>query len=436
MKRLGPLAAVVVLALAGSLAGSMAACRGGDRAGKSGGGPRTEVGVTKQACPRALDKDKGCIYLGVISDLSVGPLKAVAAPITDAQRRFWERVNKGGGIGGFEVDVETYARDNMGDPEVHDRVYREIKGKVLALAQTLGSATTAAIITDMRASGIVGVPASRTSAWAFEDTILESGANYCVESMNAIDYAVEAIKPTKVMAVHVPGDYGDDAAAGARLAAQANGLTFINIKTDPGQDKQAGAIDQVVTQRPDLVILTVAPAETAVIVAQAAQRGYAGRFIGTSPSWEPGLLQTSAAPALKALFLQSAPWQPYGSATPGHKAMREALGSGVTPNEGYVSGWVGSYPLKAALERAAKDGDLTRAGLLKAARSLTTVDYEGMLPAGAANYAAGPSGQVKQSVILNPAGGNGTTVVPIVKDFFVGPSAQRFTLDKPCFQKL
>jgi ABC-type branched-subunit amino acid transport system substrate-binding protein len=431
MKRLVTATAAAVLVLSGSLAG----CRGSDEAG-GGGAAKTEVGVTKKACPKAIDKAKGCIYLGTISDLTVGPFKALAVPITDAQKKFWERVNKSGGIGGYEIDVETYVRDNKYNPEVHNQVYQEIKAKVLALAQTLGSPTTAAIITDMRTNNVVGTPASWTSAWAFEDVILESGANYCFESMNAVDYAVETFKPKTVMAVHLPGDYGDDGAAGAKLGAEANGLTFVNIKTDPGQDKQAGAINQIVTQKPDLVILTTAPAETAVIVGQSVQRGFTGKFIGTSPSWNPGLLQSAAAPALKSSFLQSAPWQPFVSDTPGHKAMREALGSSVTPNDGFTSGWVWSYPLKAALDRAAKDGDLTRAGLLKAAKSLTSVDYEGMLPQGAGNYAAGPSGQVKQSVIANPAAGNGTTVVPVLKDFFVGPSAQKYTLDKPCFQKL
>jgi ABC-type branched-subunit amino acid transport system substrate-binding protein len=427
VRRLGAVTAATVLML------GLAACRGGD---EGGGEAKTEVGVTEEPCPKAVDKKKGCIYLGVISDLTVGPFKALAVPITDAQKKFWERVNKNGGIGDYEVDVETYVRDNKYNPEVHNQVYQEIKSKVLALAQTLGSPTTAAIINDMRANNVVGVPASWTSAWAFEDVILESGANYCFESMNAVDYAVENFKPKTVMAVHLPGDYGDDAAAGAKLAAESNGLTFINVKTDPGQDKQAGAINAIVTQKPDLVILTSSPSETAVIVGQSAQRGFTGKFIGTSPAWNPGLLQTAAAPALKALFLQSAPWQPYVSDTPGHKAMREALGSGVTPNDGYTSGWIWSYPLKAALEKAVKDGDLTRAGLAKAAKSLTSVDYEGMLPSGAGNYAGGPSKQVRQNIIANPAAGNGTTDVPIVKQFFVGPSAEKYNLDKPCFQKL
>jgi ABC-type branched-subunit amino acid transport system substrate-binding protein len=432
MKRLGTLTAVAVLVLSGTLA----ACRGGDDGDSGGTGAKTEVGVTKEPCPKAIDKAKGCIYLGVISDLTVGPFKALAVPITDAQKKFWERVNKAGGIGGYEIDIETYTRDNKYNPEVHNQVYQEIKGKVLGLAQTLGSPTTAAIINDMRANNVVGAPASWTSAWAFEDVILESGAPYCFESMNAVDYAMEAFKPKTVMAVHLPGDYGDDGAAGAKLAAESLGLTFINVKTDPGQDKQAGAISQIVTQKPDLVILTTAPAETAVIVGQSAQRGFTGKFIGTSPSWNPGLLQSAAAPALKALYLQSAPWAPFTTDTPGHKAMREALGAGVTPNEGYTSGWIWSYPLKAALDKAAKDGDLTRAGLVKAAKSLSSVDYEGMLPSGAGNYSAGAGGQFKQNLIANPANGNGTTDVPIVKNFFTGPTVSKYNLDKPCFQKL
>ncbi|HCT77628.1 MAG TPA: branched-chain amino acid ABC transporter substrate-binding protein, partial [Micromonosporaceae bacterium] len=43
---------------------------------------------------------KGCIYLGIISDLTEGPFKALAVPITDAQKAFWKRVNQSGGIGG------------------------------------------------------------------------------------------------------------------------------------------------------------------------------------------------------------------------------------------------------------------------------------------------------------------------------------------------
>jgi ABC-type branched-subunit amino acid transport system substrate-binding protein len=430
MRRLQAFTALAVLVLAGALAG----CRGGTTTTTKG--TSTDVGVTKEACPEAVNKSNGCIYLGTISDLTVGPFHALAVPITEAQKKFWARVNKAGGIGGYDVDVTTYVRDNKYNPEVHNQVYQEIKGKVLALAQTLGSPTTAAIINDLRTNKIVAAPASWTSAWAFEDVIIESGANYCVESMNALDYAADAFHPKSVMAVHYAGDYGDDAAAGAKLGAAALGMKFTNVKTDTGQDKQAAAIAAILAEKPDLVIITTGPAETAAIVGGAAQRGYTGKFIGTSPTWNPGLLASPAAPALTALYLQSAPWNAWGTDSPGHKAMREAVGSGVTPNDGYTSGWVWSYPLKAALEKAAKDKDLTREGLLKAVKSLSTVDYEGMLPAGAGNYAAGPdAGAVRLTAIYKPDK-SAPTGVSQVKDLFTGPTAKAYKLDTPCFQKL
>lgn len=420
LKRSIALTLAAVLAAAG-----LSACRGEDKnTTQNAGGTKTDVGITKEPCPKSEHKDRGCIYLGIISDLTVGPFHALAVPITESQKAFWKRVNTQGGIGGYDIDAETYVRDNKYNPQTHNEVYQEIKGKILALAQSLGSPTTAAILPDMKQNNILAAPAAWTSAYAFEDNILESGANYCFESMNAVDYAKDAFKPKTVMAVHLAGDYGDDAAAGAKIAAEKNGFTFIDVKTDSGTDKQAGAINSIVTQKPDLVIITTGPADTAAVVGGAAQRGYTGKFIGTSPSWNPGLLQSPAAPALKALYLQSAPWKTFTTDSPGHKAMREALGSSITPNDGYTAGWVWSYPLLSALKKAQADGDLTRAGLVKAAKSLTKVDYEGMLPDGAGNYAAGVDGQFRQSLIYNPAGGNGTTVVPLIKDYFVGPTAK------------
>jgi ABC-type branched-subunit amino acid transport system substrate-binding protein len=426
MKRLGAITAVAVLVLAGALAG----CRGSDT--KDGGGATTGVGVTKDPCPKAIDKAKGCIYLGIISDLTVGPFAPLAVPVTNAQKAFWNRVNKAGGIGGYEIDVTSYVRDNKYNPQVHNEVYQEIKGKVLGLAQTLGSPTTAAILADLKTNSIVAVPASWTSLWAFEDVILESGANYCIESMNAVDYAKETFAPKTVMAVHYDGDYGDDAAAGAKYAAETLGMTFKDVETDPGADKQAGAISQIIAEKPDLVILTTAPTEAAIIVGLTVQGGYKGKFIGTSPTWNPALNASAAAPAFAQSYLQSGPWLPWGADTPGHRAMREALGTPSPLSDGYTAGWVWSYPMKAALEKAAQSGNLTRKGLLDAAKSLTSVDYEGMLPSGSGNYSAGAAGAVKVTNISKPDKA-APTGVTVVKEPFTGPTAQGYTLSKPCY---
>ncbi|MQA26819.1 MAG: ABC transporter substrate-binding protein, partial [Micromonosporaceae bacterium] len=304
--RRAPLVAVLAVV---SLLAAGCGLRGGEEA-------TTGVGVTDKACKNTPNKDNGCIYLGIISDLTSGPFAALAVPITDAQKAFWKRVNDDGGIGGYDIDVTTYVRDNKYNPETHKQVFDEIEGKVLGLAQTLGSPTTAAIIKDLRAKKVVSAPASWTSAWAFEDVIVESGTNYCFESMNSVDYAADDLSAKSVLAVHYAGDYGDDAAAGAKLAAEARGLTFEAVETPPGQDNQAAAIKAVVSKKPDVVILTAGPTDAAVVIGQAAASGYKGTFIGTSPTWNPALLESAAADAFKALYKQSGPWAPFDADTP------------------------------------------------------------------------------------------------------------------------
>jgi ABC-type branched-subunit amino acid transport system substrate-binding protein len=409
-------------------------CRGGGEA-EGGSSDISAPGVTDEACPEAVNADNGCIYLGTISDLTQGPFAPLGVPITEAQAAFWNRVNEDGGIGGYDIDVTTYVKDNLYNPQTHQQVYGEIEGEVLALAQTLGSPTTLAIIPDMDRDEMVGAPASWTSLWAFEDAILESGANYCVEGMNAVDYMVAENDISSVMAVGFPGDYGGDGAAGAEIAAEANGIEFTGVETAPGQEAQAGAISAIVKQKPGLVILGTGPTETAVIVGQAAAQGFTGQFIGLGPTWNPALLETPAAPALEALYMQSGYWGPFGTDTPGHQAMRDALGDVAQPNDGYTAGWAWSYPLKAALEEWLEgDYDKDRGGLLEAVQSLETIDYEGMLPEEAGNRTGDPDETIFRESVLSKVDPSAPSGVAIVEDFGAGPTVSEHTFEGACFE--
>lgn len=430
MRRTWAMLAVSVFILAG--------CRGADEGGGGDGGDGdgeiSAPGVTSEACPEAVNQDNGCIYLGQISDLTQGPFAPLGVPITDAMKAFWQRVNDEGGIGGYDIDATTYVRDNLYNPQTHAQVYQEIQGDVLALAQTLGSPTTLAILENLKSDEMLAAPAGWTSLWEFEDNIVESGAPYCFESMNVVDYAVEELGAKSVMAIGFPGDYGGDSAAGVEVAAEANGLEFTNVETAPGQEEQAGAISAVMQKQPDLVVLAVGPTETAVIVGEAAARGYQGQFVGIGPTWNPALLQSPAAGALEALYLHSGPWANWGEDTPGHEAMREALGD-VQPSDGYTAGWVWSYPLKSALEEWLEgDYEKTRAGLIEAARSLESVDYEGMLPEEAGNFAAEPNEAAFRQTLLEKVDKAAPTGVATVRDFTVGPTASEYELTGPCFE--
>jgi ABC-type branched-subunit amino acid transport system substrate-binding protein len=421
--------AVVTLVAAGCREGDDGEATGGD------GEVQTDVGITEDPCPDAVNEDHGCIYLGTLSDLTEGPFAALAVPITDAQEAFWNRVNEDGGIGdAYDVNVTKYTRDNKYNPEVHVQEYQEIEPEILALAQSLGTPMTIAGLPFYKRQNVVGAPASWWSGWEFESNILESGSNYCLESMNAVDYAVEEFDVKSVMAVGYPGDYGGDAAAGAEHAANENGLEFMSaVETGPNAvvGSQEAAIDAILQAKPDVVIVTTGPAEAAEIIGGVAARGFTGKFIGTEPTWNAGLLDSPAAEAIQQLYLATFPWPPFGSDTPGHEAMREALGD-VEPNEGYTSGWVWSYPLKAALEAAFESGDLTRGGLVRAAEELETVDYEGMLPEEAGRFAGDPNETVfRQHLIVQPDP-EAPSGVSVVEDFFAGPTAEAYEFTEAC----
>ncbi|MFC6887257.1 ABC transporter substrate-binding protein [Actinomadura yumaensis] len=392
---------------------------------------RSVPGVTSRPCPHPVNEGNGCIYLGTISDLSAGPFRALGVPVTRAQRAFWDRVNRRGGIGGHDVDVVTYVRDSRYDPRRHVRAYDEIKGRVLALAQTLGSPTTDAILDALRADEVVAVPASFPSRWEFEDVILESGASYCFEGMNAVDYAAREFRARTVMAVYFPGDYGDDAVGGVRRAAAARGLSFSEVRTGRAARSIDAAVAAIVRRKPDLVFLSVGPAETGAVAAKAVARGFRGRFMGDSPTWNKGLLASKARRAIQGRYLTVAPLKRFATDSPGHAAMRRALGR-VEPDEGYTAGWALSYPLKAVLERAAAQGRLTRAGLYDAVRRTEMVDYEGMLPVRAGRFSGGPDAQAfRESVIERPDAAQ-YSGLKVLTDFFAGGTARAHRLDTPC----
>jgi ABC-type branched-subunit amino acid transport system substrate-binding protein len=413
---------------------ALPACGAEDEASGEGD-VKTDVGVTSEPCPDSQNKNRGCIYLGTLSDLTEGPFAPLAVPITEAQAAFWKRVNANGGIGGkYDVDVAEYTRDNKYNPEEHVAKLREIEPNVLALAQSLGTPPTLAGLEIQKQGEVVAAPATWWSGWSFDDEslILESGQSYCTESMNGLDWAAEEFgKPAKVLAVGYPGDYGGDSAAGVKIWAEANGATAETAETAPNatagnQDAVVGAIAKA---QPDVVVLATGPAEMAEIVGKAVAGGFKGQFIGSVPTWNPAILKSKAAPAVQASYHYVAPWGPFGSDTAAHKAMAEATGGKPPANDGYTFGWIWSYPLKAVLEKALENGDLTRAGVREAVNQVT-VDYEGALPS--RKYNGKPNETVVREAVIVKPDPKAPVGASVLKDLFVGPTAEGHDFSEAC----
>ncbi|MGZ8753999.1 MAG: ABC transporter substrate-binding protein [Acidimicrobiia bacterium] len=413
----------------------------------------TDVGVTEEPCPDG-NPDHGCIYLGVLTDES-GPFAGAAPALYGGQSIFWATVNAQGGIGGaYDVALpEDLKKDTGYKDDVMVTSYAQIAEDVAAIAQSLGTPQTLAVLPDYARDHTVAAPMSWWSGWAFEDRVLEFGTGYCFEAMNAVDWATVAIPAIgrefgTAGIAFIPNDYGLDYAAGVKIAAEANGITVaweqpVIPASSGGDPTQTEAVTKIVGEPVDIVFLVTGPSETAAIVGGAAQQMGASvpLFIGAGPSWNVALLASPAAPAFQSgIFFQSSfvgGWD-YDSA--GHAKLRAGVeAAGFPANDFFAAGWVSQYGLKAALEAAYDIGDLTRVGIETAAFGLTEVDYEGMMPI--RSFAGDPNDPAvyPRTSVIGKYSAEATTGIETIQDastsesgFFVGPTATDYTFSAAC----
>ncbi len=409
-------------------------------------GIQYDIGVTEAPCDDAVNEGNGCIYLGIISDLTTGPFAPLGVPLTSAQIHFWEAVNEDGGLDGFDVIIrEEDIYDAFYTPEETAAGYEAIGDRVLMLAQSLGTPQTQAIISRLAEDNTVAAPATWWSGWSFPEydgggLILESGASYCFEAMNGMAFMSQALPEGFTWAlIRFPGDYGGDYGAGALIAASQLGLgdpvfDHLQIQFAAGGTPD-DAVGLILQHTPTLIVMVTGPTEMATIAGGAFQGGHQQfQILGASPTWNVALTQSPAMPLLEGVYKGTIPWAPWETDTPGHAAMRAAAeANGQGPNGAYVGGWTWQYPVKALLEAAIASGDLTKANLAALAAELSGVDYQGILPT--RDFGGDPAENAVRSSMVVQADAEAVDGVSVISPdgAFVSPIAEAFPYEGPCF---
>jgi len=404
-----------------------------------------DVGVTPAPCGDAVNEGNGCIYLGVLSDLSDGPFVALAVPLTNAQSDFWAKVNADGGLDGFDVIISAENTfDTHYDPALTVEGFESIKDRVLMLAQSLGTPQTQAALPRYAEENVVAAPATWWSGWAFTDQdqglILESGAPYCFEAMNGMSFVNDMLQPGDDFVwalVRFAGDYGGDYGNGAIAAAEALGLPapaadIEQLEFSRGGDANA-AIAELAQLQPNLIVIVTGPNEMATIVGGVFQSGHqAFKVLGAGPTWNVGLLAVpDLVPLLQAVYYVTGATGNWDFDTQGHADMRAAAeANGRDPNNAYLAGWYWQYPVLALLQQLVADADLTRGHAVEVAGNLTGVSYGGILPD--RDYTGTAHDQAVRSSLVfgvDPAASDGLT--PFT-DAFTSEPVTAYDLSEPC----
>jgi ABC-type branched-subunit amino acid transport system substrate-binding protein len=271
--------------------------------------------------------------------------------------------------------------------------------------------------------------------------------SYCVEAMNAVTYMSET-HGNNIAIAGFPGDYGEDGSLGAKVAAEALGLNVVydgQAQVVPGAD-QTPVITGIAESGADFVWLTTNPTTTAELMGGAAAAGFTGQWSGNSPSWNPALLATDLAPLADASYTHSTYTALWGTDdTPGMQDMIATM-TELRPDapfdDVYIISWIEAYAAQQALEVAIANGDLTRAGVTEAIRSIT-VDLGGLAPD--QTWAGDPNDYVvRESYLYDVVAADytpGATVTTegasngfeLIQGPFLTPTSESWTYE-PCFK--
>ncbi len=372
------LSRVLAIAVLPVLLIGLAACgKGSSGGGETSGGVKGGPGVTAKT-----------ITLGVQTDLS-GVFAALGAVITQSNRLYWKDQNAKGGICGRQVKL--IVKDHGYDPQTAVTQYRDIAPNVAALLQVIGSPISAALLPSWKRDNMLALLAAWPPTLLGEKPVGIIGASYDVEAINGIDWMMKnkgLKKGDKIGDLYFEGDYGEGGLVGVKYAAQKAGLQVVEQKIKATDTDMSGQVAAFKRAGVKAMWMTVGPKQLASAAGVAKASGLDVPIGGNGPVFSPTLLGTAVGPTLEknlTVFGSTAPISYDKPAIKKAAAQYTAAYPKGTPQVAVTTGFAESELMKATLEKACQDKDLSRENIVKSFRSLSNVDTGGLL-AGPLDY--------------------------------------------------
>lgn len=395
--------------------------------------------------------DDEVIRVGLSIDLS-GPLKSIDEAILRAHQAYFARVNENGGIAGRQVEllIEDHENDVPTHLDNYAKLSEESTSAAVMIGLTGGTGQTLAISEDLVDDDLLAVSLSPYSGWSTLQgaNIFEMHASACVVAMNSVEFLVDqSVLDSPTLAIVTrPGIDALDSAAGARFAGEALDLEIVDLAGDVSEDQLAEVVSALVVEQPDLVFVALSPLELAQVLGSAVNGGLDALWSGSVGSYDPSLLE-AVGPELDQFYFPSATTAIWGTNESSAMAdmmdviLAEVPGATYAQADHFTRGWTQALVTEAVLIEAAERNDLTRAGVLAAARAVD-VSFGDLAPAqswsGSMNdsivrssfiYNIDLSVAMPSETIDNPGSSGLETVI----DNVAGQVAQDHQFDNACF---
>ena len=381
-------------------------------AGEGKAGLKSDIGVSGTT-----------ISLGVLTDLT-GQFAVLGKSITQAAQLHFDEVNKKGGICGRQI--ELVIKDHGYDVQKAVAAYTDMQPKVLGFEQLLGSPMVAGLLPNITTDKVYVSPVSWASTLLSNPNIGMMGATYDIEMINGIDYLMKekGLKAGDTIAhIYFEGEYGANGLMGSKYAAEKLGLKLTEVKIKPTDVDMTSQVTSIKASSPKAILLTTGPKQAASAVSVAKSLGLDVPVLGSSPTFSPALLATSAGPALESNFLIATSYAPYSTDSPAAKTLAAAYKAkfpDAVPHAGVPYGYGAAQAYSAVLTKACENNDLTRAGVITAAKSITSVETGGLIaPLDFSKPGAPPS----RETIMTAPDAKAEGGLRVVKDLFKSDEA-------------
>jgi ABC-type branched-subunit amino acid transport system substrate-binding protein len=354
---------------------------------------RAEAQKQVTSCEQALEPSQiipvgpgvtsDTITLGIITDLS-GVFANFGKTVSQGSQLFWQDQNRRGGVCGRRVNL--LIKDHGYNVQNAVGLYLAMQPQVLAFQQLLGSPETAAVLPSITRDTVLTLPVSWSSKLLSNPYIVLSGTTYDLEMINAVDWLMrnKGLKPgDRIGDIYLEGEFGENALAGAQVAARANGMPLVEQKIHSSDKDLTAQVQAIKASGAHVILMTATPPQVASVAAVAAAQSYDVTIVGSNPTWDPSLLTGPAGAAIARNYFVVQSYAPYSGDGVGPSMVRSEYSaaypnqpvSASSPDYGYGQAEI----MYRILDAACRSGSLERPALLKAFRTLSSVDTEGLI---------------------------------------------------------
>ncbi|MEU8137318.1 ABC transporter substrate-binding protein [Streptodolium elevatio] len=322
------------------------------------------------------------VTIGELTDLT-GVYATLGKSLTQAQQLYFDEVNAAGGICGREIRL--LVRDHGYDVAKGVAAYDEISPQIIGISQLLGSPVVTAVLPSLDRDAVLAIPAAWPSTMLKQRYVQVVGATYDIEMINGVGFLLrerKVVAGDRVGHVYFEGEYGENALAGARFAAQQAGLTLVEHRIKATDADMAAQVAALKSQGVKAVLMSAGPKQSASLAGVAAAAGFNVPIVSSNPGFSPQLLTTPAKAALEKNFFLVNSVQAPSSQVSGIQNLVQAYAAkfpGSPIDNGVAFGYVTARVFGEALRKACEAKDLTRQGVVAALHGMNAFDSDGVM---------------------------------------------------------